>query len=452
MHVTKETIVNAWGMAQHKYDLITVPTEPKGSYRHHPWYKERLEQKFLKNSKQSASLGGRRWRFLAGNLDDFRTGVPVQTKAGEMLKKRAVQPIPLINSQSSVKKSRPSQNAQLDPGQRTLYTKVGVRMQLQQGRLRELEESLLQHPIGLYTHLEESIPPEMLQGIVGILDPELARTPSGSDLSSAGQSTSALGRQPSAEEEEEEGVAEGVTDTDRNSGVYRWPLKKSQEERDREQSLQASKQVVSASQQCRVNQVTGDLVQWVQDLGGSDDGGCTISESTIKRLFGSDYETKPALVAPVHVVELLNIPAELRLESRERSAHSAGSSLRPPSSFSPYRRRSLSLSNMNECQPRVIKTKYGAWYLPVDLWRVRPSDEPLRDPLAEAAEAESSNAIKSLVVDAALADLHGAKAFKEFIVTNKQGVTMPKFLKSVATPRRHSLTSPSKKHVRTSSF
>ena len=39
-------------------------------------------------------------------------------------------------------------------------------------------------------------------------------------LSSAGQSTSALGRQPSAvegeEEEEEEGVAEGVTDTDRN--------------------------------------------------------------------------------------------------------------------------------------------------------------------------------------------------------------------------------------------
>ena len=51
-----------------------------------------------------------------------------------------------------------------------------------------------------------------------------------------------------------------------SSGVYRWPLKKSQEERDREQSLQASKQVVSASQQCRVNQVTGDLVQWVQDL------------------------------------------------------------------------------------------------------------------------------------------------------------------------------------------
>lgn len=25
-------------MAQHKYDLVTVPTKPTGPPRHHPWY------------------------------------------------------------------------------------------------------------------------------------------------------------------------------------------------------------------------------------------------------------------------------------------------------------------------------------------------------------------------------------------------------------------------------
>lgn len=42
------------------------------------------------------------------------------------------------------------------------------------------------------------------------------------------------------------------------------------------------------------------------------------------------------LIAPVHVVELVNIPPELRLESRgySRSGHSGSPSLRPDSSYS----------------------------------------------------------------------------------------------------------------------
>lgn len=42
------------------------------------------------------------------------------------------------------------------------------------------------------------------------------------------------------------------------------------------------------------------------------------------------------LIAPIHVVELVNIPPELRLESREysRSAFSGSPSLRPDSAYS----------------------------------------------------------------------------------------------------------------------
>lgn len=50
--------------------------------------------------------------------------------------------------------------------------------------------------------------------------------------------------------------------------VYRWPLKQSEEEKKKEQSLLASQQVVSPTQESRVNQVTHDLVQWAKDLVG----------------------------------------------------------------------------------------------------------------------------------------------------------------------------------------
>ena len=50
-------------------------------------YKERLDLKYLKSSKQSATLEGGRWTFLAGNMDDFRSGVPAQTDGSSMVVK-----------------------------------------------------------------------------------------------------------------------------------------------------------------------------------------------------------------------------------------------------------------------------------------------------------------------------------------------------------------------------
>ena len=50
-------------------------------------YRERLQLKFLKTSRQSAALDGARWVSLAGDIDDFRSGVPAQTKGSEMVKK-----------------------------------------------------------------------------------------------------------------------------------------------------------------------------------------------------------------------------------------------------------------------------------------------------------------------------------------------------------------------------
>jgi len=39
--------------------------------------------------------------------------------------------------------------------------RVGPRRQTQQAHLQQLEDSLLQHPLGLYPHLEEAIPEQV---------------------------------------------------------------------------------------------------------------------------------------------------------------------------------------------------------------------------------------------------------------------------------------------------
>ena len=50
------------------------------------------------------------------------------------------------------------------------------------------------------------------------------------------------------------------------SKLYKFPLKKTNEEKEMERMVVASQQVISATQQSRVDQVTYDLVQWMEDM------------------------------------------------------------------------------------------------------------------------------------------------------------------------------------------
>ena len=58
--------------------------------------------------------------------------------------------------------------------------------------------------------------------------------------------------------------------------------------------------------------------------------------------------------------------------------------------------------------------------------------QPLQDPKEVQAKVESDDVMKGLAMDRMLADLHGAKVFKEFIMNNKRGALMPKFLRNVS--------------------
>ncbi|XP_064404291.1 protein FAM47E-like [Halichondria panicea] len=456
-------------MAQHKYDMLTVPTASEVPGKHHPWYKERLKLKFINTSKQTAALNGQRWTFVANNTDDFRTGVPCKTRNNHMIKHDRTSALPLISS-SSTTSSQHSQHSQKslrrpeqriianNPGRRTLYSKVGPRKQIQQERLEREREAILNHPLQLYPHLEDSIPVELLDGVLGVIDPEMKRgAPSIEEISSSAfeslhsshievenvdkmsdvlsspmQSTQSPEKQQQEQQEEQE--------DSQASNLYRFPLKKTQEEHEREKMMVANQQVISASQQSRVDQVTHDLVQWMRDLDhneDSEDSQHEIDESRIKNLFSSDYESRPAQTAPIHVVELVNVPAELRMDSRDysRNGYSRSPSPRYDSEnqyqYGGTRVRGLTYPSSDQEEPRYVRSKYGAWYLPVDLWRLRNRNEPLRDPEEEAMDHDSEEAMRSLEMDEALAELHGARSFKEFIVSKKKGSMVPTYLNRV---------------------
>lgn len=57
-----------------------------------------------------------------------------------------------------------------------------------------------------------------------------------------------------------------------------------------------------------IKKVTVEFCDWVKSLGGEHN----IDPVTLTSLFASGYDTKPPISVPIHVVELTNIPAELR--------------------------------------------------------------------------------------------------------------------------------------------
>jgi len=73
--------------------------------------------------------------------------------------------------------------------------------------------------------------------------------------------------------------------------------------------------------------VTKEFCEWVSSLGGDENN---IEESTITSLFASGYETKPALSVPIHVVELTNVPQDLRSTAAGTQVQQTSKHIPPP--------------------------------------------------------------------------------------------------------------------------
>lgn len=260
----------------------------------------------------------------------------------------------------------------------------------------------------------------LFEEIVGILDPEMR-------LKSASELYEVI---PEMEEEEhlltpaEQQEVQSVKSRDastRQSSIrseqsrmknpYKWLC--NQEPLPEEKKNKTTQPFTPARDE-NIKQVTKEFCEWVTSLGGEP---CNVNESAIFSLFASGYETKPALSVPIHVVELYNVPPELRM--------SVGASPQQGTAKTSVSRNAQKCQESTYC-PSWVKSRYGAWYLDPKTWKRQKANEPLKDPAKESKEKGAHSTERLNPKDEDLLQLHGTIAFKDFV--EKKGYRKPEFL------------------------
>jgi hypothetical protein len=361
-------------------------------------------------------------------------------------------PFPVINSSSSSSaKSGNGSTSEGDKVQRQRLSKESAILsrtlpgcQRRRSYLDAVEQSLLSHPLALYPHLENALDSDLFDSVLEVLDPSLAGASATSsevdddDLNTVKEGTvtddvmaeSTLGSDQTSSHRLSPIKEQTVSDAVKRPS-YRWPmpLQRPMKPDDslensgsRKGSKTTNKEQLSAQfEDPQIRSATREFCEWVKDLGGDSQG--TINEETLQSLFTSGSETKPAFSVPIHVVELMNVPAELRLNRLGPSA----------SSHQSY----MSQKDNNEDTTPYIPSwvergrQYGAWYLPKQLWQQKSQMKSLKDPKEERKKEMSAFKKRMEAMDTAVGPLHGTQAFKEFVYAKNK--RMPKMLSTVMT-------------------
>ncbi|XP_041358310.1 protein FAM47E-like isoform X2 [Gigantopelta aegis] len=410
-------------MAEQKYNLALISTVTDKKIRSQPWYKERLKTKYIKSLKPSDTskcLVGKNWIFVKDGLDDFRDGLP-PTVEGNVFLKVEKGPGPTISGDSdNVSAVKQAAMPKRFDKEQVCFARVTPQQQQRRQHIDEIECGLLRHPLALYPHLEESVAPELFEDIVDILDPEMNMESSeeGSEEDDLDEAEEVADAEESKEDvkapevgTEEKDEAQSNEEILRN--LYRWlPRKEEKKEKKKPHERKSN----SPSQERHIQNVTREFCEWVASLGGESNN---IEESTITSLFASGYETKPALSVPIHVVELTNVPQELRMSASAPQPQESTSNV--PKSVMKKKKWEYS----GNYEPSWVKFKYGAWYLDPKTWQKRDHNIPLIDP-KELKNQEMSEAKKrSNDLNIELSQMHGSNAFMEFI--EKKQTRKPEF-------------------------
>ncbi|XP_066488367.1 protein FAM47E-like [Tiliqua scincoides] len=364
-------------------------------------------QKHTRNkSRLSDSLNGQRWRFLQRGSDDFHEGFPPLHDSFSTLRSRE----PLIlpsKPEDSCKRQQKSQK--MLPKPLSYTSKLSPIKQARKECIAQVEYCLSQHPLVLYSHLEESVPPELFKEVLGILDPEMLpirEEADDADIEENHRIPSATQSQLGVKRKEQKRAKLFNCKDPKGQDPYTWFSKQKVAAREREARLNYIPPLDE-----NVRQATKEFCSWFDSLGGER---YNIDEATIISLFDTGYETKPPLSVPIHVVELDHFPAELRkyigVQPSQASKESTSWQVGPCK------------DSQESSQPKWEKIRYGAWYLDPKSWKKQKGNEPLEDP--RSVDARSKNSRRALdEKDAEIMQLHGTQAFKEFL--DRKGYRIP---------------------------
>ncbi|ESO89541.1 hypothetical protein LOTGIDRAFT_150620 [Lottia gigantea] len=391
-------------------------------------YKERLRTKYIKSltpGDTSKCLIGKDWMFLKDGLDDYRDGLPPLAKGEEVFIKGDKGPSPCIigSSESIEPVKRPAVKNRFDKYQ-VCFSRITPQQQQKREHIEEIEYGLLQHPLALYPHLEESVPTELFEDVVDILDPEM-NIDSEEEDSIKDDSTirDAENLHKSIDTPSSAKKTEAESDNSFRN-CYRWISRKDEKKDNKKKN---ERRPSSPAEKEHIENVTKDFCNWVADLGGESNN---IEESTITSLFASGYETKPALSVPIHVVELTNVPPELRMSAPVQAQAQTQNTKNLPAE----EEKTKPWKYSGAYEPSCVKFKYGSWYLPPKTWKKREWNDQLMDPKELKNQEMSDSKKKSQSLNEDLSNMHGAEAFMEFI--NRKGLRKIEFLEQVSEIQR----------------
>ncbi|XP_069834284.1 protein FAM47E isoform X2 [Dendropsophus ebraccatus] len=285
----------------------------------YPWYKERLHKKFLKESNHKLHLSGalntHQWKFLPKGVDDFRDGYPTATDTPHVTagKRHA------LFLQNVADDPKPTQkHINRFSKEQVYFSKLIPQQQARREYIAGIEYGLAQHPLALYPHLEEGVPPDIFEEIVGILDPEMRLKSASGFYEIIPEDQEEENILIPAEQQEVQSVKSREASTRQSSirseqsrlkNPYKWLSK--QEPAPEEKKSKTTRPFTPAHDES-VKQVTKEFCDWVTSLES------TYCPSWVKTRYGAWY-LDPKTWIRQKVNEPLKDPA---LEKKEKGAHS----------------------------------------------------------------------------------------------------------------------------------
>ncbi|CAF4401182.1 unnamed protein product [Rotaria socialis] len=479
-----------------KYVLLPSIDEHRRPPKFQPWsipgknsllkYRERIKMKYPCN------INTQNWKFVKDGLDDFRDGLP--PPHDDIILQPDKGPGPVLISETRRIKSSAAKTRNRLKDHQVYFSKEIPAVERRREAIDNYISTILTHPMAFFEHFNQTLPPEMYERLTRLLEAELLRSDSEEPISFAEEYKNITSVSPSIpitrpdtghtgnslppmiSPEVEKTFVQELTDDlttetkdetleesdSRNAsnrigrpGIvyddagnqwdieeferkqknpYRWFIQK-QREKEAAKGPTADERAAAAMEE-RLHNVSEKFCNWLYDLGGekNDD----IDSGVVRNLFSTAYDTKPSLSVPIKIVDMARVPAELREGTQDtmfplsERAKSNLSEMRKTPSSAKSKPPSVVVK-----QPESYPTKYryGAWYLPKNLWQRSLTNNELRDPKIVKAERENVTRQQEEEINARLAPLHGVDAFKEYLQENNFR-RLPKLITDVEQYRR----------------
>ncbi|XP_059192457.1 protein FAM47E [Centropristis striata] len=131
-----------------------------------PWYKERVQTKYLKAPANKTSFVGSCCRFTNVGLNDFSDSLSVLSGHQTGVSPVIFHETPNNNSSQKHKTCISKEHA--------CFSKQMIKKQIRRDYVAAVEEKLKQHPLVMFPHYKDHMTPELFKKVVSVLDPDIS--------------------------------------------------------------------------------------------------------------------------------------------------------------------------------------------------------------------------------------------------------------------------------------